>query len=160
MSIELIHLLFPYGSTKLARFKFRIMSLKEKHAEIVAELEPFEEPQERFQYIIDCAKSAPSLPESLRRDEFLVEGCTSQLWLICDFADGVCRFRVDADAVIAKGIALLICNYFDGAAPAEIVADDADFLASVGIDQHLSPNRRNGLANLVAKIHAFAKNCR
>lgn len=136
------------------------MSLKEKHAEIIAELEPFEDPQERFQYIIDCAKSAPELPEALRRDEFLVEGCTSQLWLVPAFENGICRFRVDADAVIAKGIALLICNYFDGASPAEILADDADFLVSVGIDQHLSPNRRNGLANLVAKIHAFAKICR
>lgn len=136
------------------------MSLKEKHAEIVADLEPFDDPQERFQYIIDCAKSAPSLPEDLLRDDLLVEGCTSRLWLICSFKDGVCRFRVDADAVIAKGIALLICNYFDGASPAEIVDDDADFLASVGIDQHLSPNRRNGLANLVAKIHAFAQSCR
>lgn len=136
------------------------MSLKEKHAEIIAELEPFEDPQERFQYIIDCAKSAPSLPEASRCDDFLVEGCTSRLWLVCSFEDGVCRFKVDADAVIAKGIALLICNYFDGATPAEIISDDADFLASVGIDQHLSPNRRNGLANLVAKIHAFAKNCR
>lgn len=136
------------------------MSLKEKHAAIIAELEPFDDPQDRFQYIIDCAKSAPSLPESLRREEFLVEGCTSQLWLVPAFENGVCRFQVDADAVIAKGIALLICNYFDGAAPEEIIADDADFLASVGIDQHLSPNRRNGLANLVAKIHAFAQSCR
>ena len=132
------------------------MTLKEKHAEILAELEPFEDPQDRFQYIIDCAKAAPAFPEELRRDEFLVEGCTSNLWLICSFENGACCFRADADAVIAKGIALLICNYFDGAAPEEILADDADFLASVGIDQHLSPNRRNGLAGLVAKIHAFA----
>ncbi|MCD8283364.1 MAG: SufE family protein [Opitutae bacterium] len=135
------------------------MSLKEKHAEIVAELEPFDDPHDRFQYIIDRAKAAKEFPPELRRDELLVEGCTSQLWLICGFKNGVCHFECDADAIIAKGIALLICEYFDGATPSEIVADDADFLASVGIDQHLSPNRRNGLANLVARIHAFAKAC-
>lgn len=135
------------------------MRLKEKHDEILAELEPFEDPQERFQYIIDRAKAAPSLDEKFRAPENLVEGCTSQLWLVCRFENGLCRFDIDADAVITKGIASLIRDYFDGAAPAEIVDDDADFLAFVGIDQHLSPNRRNGLSNLVGKIHAFAKSC-
>lgn len=135
------------------------MSLKEKHDEILAELEPFEDVQDRFQYLIDRAKSAPALDAAQRVPANLVEGCTSQLWLVCRFEGGVCRIDVDADAVITKGIATLIRDYFDGARPEEIVSDDADFLASVGIDQHLSPNRRNGLANLVGKIHAFAKSC-
>lgn len=133
------------------------MSLKEKHDEILAELEPFEDPQDRFQYLIDRAKSAPSLPEEMRVPANLVEGCTSQLWLVCRFENGLCRIDIDADAVITKGIASLIRDYFDGALPAEIVADNMDFLASAGIDQHLSPNRRNGLSNLIGKIHAFAQ---
>lgn len=135
------------------------MSLKEKHDEILAELIPFEDPQDRFQYLIDRAKSAPSLGAEHRIPEYLVEGCTSQLWLLCRFEGGVCRIDIDADAVITKGIASLIRDYFDGASPEEIIADNVDFLASVGIDQHLSPNRRNGLSNLVAKIHNFAKSC-
>lgn len=135
------------------------MTLKEKHDEILAELEPFEDPQDRFQYLIDRAKSAPSLPAEKRVPENLVEGCTSQLWLVFRFENGVCRLDLDADAVIVKGIASLIRDYFDGARPEEIVADNVDFLASVGITQHLSPNRRSGLANLVGKIHALAKAC-
>lgn len=135
------------------------MSLKEKHDEILAELEPFEDPQDRFQYLIDRAKAAPALDATHRVPANLVEGCTSQLWLVCGFENGVCKIDIDADAVITKGIASLIRDYFDGARPEEIVADDADFLASVGIDQHLSPNRRSGLSNLVGKIHAFAKSC-
>lgn len=135
------------------------MSLKEKHDEILAELEPFEDPQDRFQYLIDRAKSAPALGAEHRVPANLVEGCTSQLWLVCRFEDGVCRIDIDADAVITKGIASLIRDYFDGAKPEEIVSDNVDFLASVGIDQHLSPNRRSGLSNLVGKIHAFARTC-
>lgn len=135
------------------------MSLKEKHDEILAELEPFGDPQERFQYIIDRAKAAPDLPASARVPANLVEGCTSQLWILFRFENGVCRIDLDADAVIVKGIASLIRDYFDGARPEEIVSDNVDFLVSVGIDQHLSPNRRSGLANLVGKIHAFAQSC-
>ena len=136
------------------------MSLQEKHAEIISELEPFDDPTDRFQYLIDRAKSAPAFSDSERRAEFLVEGCTSQLWLICTFENGFCKIRVDADAVITKGIATLIADYFDGATPQEISTGDANFLATVGIDQHLSPNRRNGLSNLVAKIKAFAETCK
>ncbi len=135
------------------------MTLKEKHDAILAEFEPMVDPQDRFQYIIDCAKDAPSFDDSLRSDDRLVRGCTSQLWLEKSFENGRCRFQCDADAIIAKGIALLVCNYFDGALPQEILDDDVHFLASVGIDQHLSPNRRNGLGNLVKEIHAFAKKC-
>ena len=135
------------------------MSLKEKHDEILAELEPFEDPQDRFQYLIDRAKAAPVLGNEQRVPENLVEGCTSQLWLVCRFENGICQIDIDADAVITKGIASLIRDYFDGAKPEEIVSDNVNFLSSVGIDQHLSPNRRNGLANLVGKIHSFARAC-
>ncbi len=135
------------------------MTLKEKHDSILAELTPLEDPQERFQYIIDCAKEAPEFSAEQRCEEKLVQGCTSQLWLEKSFDGNVCHFTCDADAIIAKGIALLICNYFDGAKPEEIINDDVNFLASVGIDQHLSPNRRNGLGNLVKNIHAFAQSC-
>lgn len=135
------------------------MSLREKHTAILAELEPFDDPQDRFQYIIDRAKAAPAFAPEERLPARLVEGCTSQLWLICTLENGVCHVRVDADAIITKGIATLIADYFDGASPQEILAGNADFLAAVGIDQHLSPNRRNGLSTLVAKIKNFAKTC-
>jgi cysteine desulfuration protein SufE len=71
--------------------------------------------------------------------------------------DGICRFRCDADSLITKGIATLVCELYDGATPAEVAATDAEFLAEVGITQHLSPNRRTGLANLVSKIRAFGR---
>lgn len=131
------------------------MALADKRAELLAELEPFGDHHERFQYIIDRAKTAPSLGADLKLDAFLIEGCTSNLWLVPSLEEGRCRFRCDADSLITKGIATLVCELYDGASPQEVAATDANFLAEVGVTQHLSPNRRNGLTNLVAKIRAF-----
>lgn len=133
------------------------MNLTDRRTALIAELEPFTDHHERFQYVIDRAKSAPALPADLKLDVFLVEGCTSQLWLIPTIAAGVCHFRCDADSLITKGVASLVCEFYEGAVPAVVAATDADFLSAVGITQHLSPNRRNGLANLVGKIRAFGR---
>ena len=133
------------------------MGLATRRAELIAELEPFSDHHERFQYVIDRAKSAPTLPAELKLDVFLIEGCTSNLWLVPSLEQGVYRFRCDADSLITKGIAHLVCEFYDGAAPAEVAATDADFLSTVGVTQHLSPNRRNGLTNLVAKIRSFGR---
>ena len=133
------------------------MSLSQRRAQLVAELEPFADHHERFQYVIDRAKSAPALPAELRLDAFLVEGCTSNLWLVPSLEDGLCRFRCDADSLITKGVAQLVCEFYDRASPDEVAGTDAAFLSDVGITQHLSPNRRNGLANLVGKIRAFGR---
>lgn len=133
------------------------MSLATRRAALIAELEPFADHHERFQYIIDRAKSTATLPAELKLDAFLIEGCTSNLWLVPSQANGVCRFRCDADSLITKGIASLVCELYDGATAAEVAATDADFLGLVGVTQHLSPNRRNGLTNLVGKIRAYGQ---
>ncbi len=132
-------------------------NIQEKRTALIAELEPFADHHERFQYVIDRAKSAPGLPANLRLDVFLIEGCTSNLWLIPTTKNGRCHFQCDADSLITKGIASLVCDFYEGATVTEVAQTDADFLAEVGITQHLSPNRRNGLSNLVSKIRNFAK---
>lgn len=136
------------------------MGLADKRAQLIAELEPFGDHHERFQYIIDRAKTAPGLEAALKLDAFLIEGCTSNLWLVPSLEAGRCRFRCDADSLITKGIATLVCELYDDATPQEVAASDANFLAEVGVTQHLSPNRRNGLTNLVSKIRAFGEAAR
>jgi len=133
------------------------MILLRRRDELIAELEPFADHHERFQYVIDRAKAAPALPAAVKLDTFLIEGCTSNLWLVPSLEGGVCRFRCDADSLITKGVASLVCEFYDGASPQEVAATDADFLSAVGITQHLSPTRRNGLTNLVGKIRAFGR---
>jgi cysteine desulfuration protein SufE len=132
-------------------------TLAQRREALVAELEPFADHHERFQYVIDRAKSAPALSAELKLDAFLIEGCTSNLWLVPSLEAGRCHFRCDADSLITKGVASLVCEFYDGAPAAEIAETDADFLSTVGITQHLSPNRRNGLTNLVGKIRGFAR---
>lgn len=135
------------------------MTLEEKKDALVEEITLIPDAYERLGYIVDRGKQAEGLPEELRMDSFKIEGCMSQLWVVPAFKDGVCRFRCDSDSAIVKGIASLLCDFYSDADPQEILATDADFLGEVGITQHLSPNRRNGLSRIVESIQRFAQSC-
>jgi cysteine desulfuration protein SufE len=135
------------------------MSLREKKLQLIEELKYIEDPTERFTYIIDRAKEKPPLDPAFHLDLFQIEGCLSKLWLYPEYKEGKCHFSSDADAVITKGVAALLCDLYDNTTPAEILEEDASFLKEVGITQHLSPNRRNGLTNLTKRIQDFARHC-
>lgn len=116
----------------------------------------FGSPQELFEYIIMKNKSASPLEKEYKIEEFLVKGCVSSLWLVPTFADGKCHFKSDADSVITRGIAALVCSLYSGLTPEEILKLDSSFLEELGISAHLTPNRRNGLSQLCKKISDFA----
>lgn len=117
----------------------------------------FENPQERFEYIISKTKRAPGLESEYKVDANLVRGCASSLWLVPSFEGGKCSFRSDADSIITKGVANLVCGMLSGLTPAQIEEFGCEFLEEIGIAQYLSPNRRNGLSMLCKKIFDFAK---
>lgn len=117
----------------------------------------FGSPQELFEYIIMKNKSATPLEKQFKTEEYLVKGCVSSLWLVPSFEDGKCRFKSDADSIITRGIAALVCSLYDGLTPDEVLAFDPSFLEELGISAHLTPNRRNGLSQLCKKITAFAE---
>ena len=117
----------------------------------------FGSPQELFEYIILKNKNALPLEKELKTEENLVKGCVSSLWLIADFADGKCHFKSDADSVITRGIAELVCSMYDGLTPQEVLDFDPAFLEELGISAHLTPNRRNGLSQLCKRIAEFAQ---
>ena len=131
------------------------MSIEGKRDRIVEELTPFEDHYERFAYIIDRAKGHPPLDQAYKIDTFLIEGCLSQLWIFPSFKDGKCHFQADSEASITKGTASLLCDLYSDEEPGDIVRLEPDFLADVGITQHLSPNRRNGLTGVREKIKAY-----
>jgi len=135
------------------------MNLKEKKKSLIAEITLIPDAYERLGYIVDNGKNAGGLPEDLRIDTFKIEGCMSQLWVVPEFKNGLCHYQSESDSAIVKGIANLICDFYSGALPKEIVETNADFLSEVGITQHLSPNRRNGLSRIVESIQRFAKSC-
>ena len=117
----------------------------------------FESPEERFEYIISKTKNAEGLDAKFKTDEYLVRGCVSNLWLVPEMRDGKCRFKTDADSIITKGVASLVGGMYSGLEPQEILDFDCAFLSEIGIEQYLSPNRRNGLSKLCEKIRAFAQ---
>lgn len=135
------------------------MSIEEKRDQIVEELMPFEDHYERFAYVIDRAKAHPPLDDAYKIETFQIEGCLSQLWIFPEFKEGKCYYHTDSDAAITKGTAALLCDLYSGESPEDIIALEPDFLAEVGITQHLSPNRRNGLTNVRTKIKAYAELC-
>ncbi len=135
------------------------MSIQEKRDQIVEELMPFEDHFERFAYIIDRAKGHSPLADEYKIDTFLIEGCLSQLWIFPEFKEGKCYFHTDSDAAITKGTAALLCELYSGETPEDVLSLEPDFLADVGVTQHLSPNRRNGLTNVRKRIKAYAELC-
>jgi len=135
------------------------MTLEDKKNALIEEITLIPDPYERLGYIVDRGKKAEGLPQDLRIDTFKIEGCMSQLWVVPCFQDGVCSFSSESDSAIVKGIASLLCDFYSDAKPEEIIQTDADFLGEVGITQHLSPNRRNGLSRIVESMQRFAQSC-
>jgi cysteine desulfuration protein SufE len=135
------------------------MNLKEKKEALIEEITLIPDAYERLGYIVDRGKNAEGLPDDLRIDTFKIEGCMSQLWVVPEHKNGLCRYQSESDSAIVKGIANLICDFYSEALPKEIIETNADFLSEVGITQHLSPNRRNGLSRIVESIQRFAKSC-
>ena len=135
------------------------MTILKKRDRLVDELMPFEDPFERFAYVIDRAKSVPSLESEYKIDAFLIKGCISQLWIFPQFKEGKCYYHADSDAAITKGTASLLCELYSDETPEDVIAVEPDFLSEVGITQHLSPNRRNGLTGVRQKIKAYAELC-
>lgn len=132
------------------------MTLAAKLEQLIAEFEPFEDPQERLTAVIDRARRIPPLPPEARLEENRVRGCISVVWLTRELRDGHCYFQGEAESPVVRGLIALLCEFFNGATPAEILASDADPLAALDLTRNLSPTRRNGLASTRAAIRDFA----
>jgi cysteine desulfuration protein SufE len=135
------------------------MSLEQKRADLVETISLLPDGEERLAYLLSRGRTFPSLAAQFRTDERLLPGCVSQLWLVPEYRDGRCYFHMDADALITKGIAAVVCTFYSGETAADIIAMEPDFLREVGITQVLSPNRANGLASLRQRIKAYAQHC-
>lgn len=140
-------------------FFFPSMSLSEKRQALIDDLTTLPDAEERFVYLLDKAKKWPALEAARKTEARLLPGCVSRLWLSPEFRDGRCWFGMDAEALISKGVAAVVCGFYSGETPADILANEPDFLAEAGLTQVLSANRSNALANLRKRIRAFAAAC-
>ena len=132
------------------------MTLAEKQIQITAELAALKSGQDRLVLLIERAKKIPPLAAELRIEKNLIPGCLAKLWFVPELRDGKCFFACDSDALVVKAVAGLLCEFYSGHAPAEILAHDPKFLAPLGITQHLTPNRRNALAKIWERIRDLA----
>jgi cysteine desulfuration protein SufE len=133
------------------------MTLAEKQVELTTRLAALKNGQDRLALLVEAAKKSPPQPPEFRADANLIPGCLAKLWFTAQLHDGVCRFACDSDSLVVKAIAGLLCEFYSGHAPAEILAHDPKFLAPLGITQHLTPNRRNALSKIWERIRQFAE---
>lgn len=133
------------------------MTLSEKQAAFATELGRCTNVQDRFAALVARARIRPPMPEQLKINTNRIEGCLAQLWLAAEFREGRCWYRCDSDSLVTKGVAGALCELYNGASPEEIVSQKTDVLRELGITQHLTPNRRNGLAQVHRRIRDFAE---
>lgn len=132
------------------------MSINEIQDEIIEEFAEFTEWMDKYQMLIDLGNELDGLDAEYKNEQNLIDGCQSRVWLQCDIKDGKLVFTADSDALITKGIIALLIRVVSGHTPKEILDTDLYFIERIGLHQHLSPTRSNGLLSMVKKIKAYA----
>lgn len=128
----------------------------EAENEIIEEFELFDDWMDKYNYIIELGKSLPLIDAKYKDDSHLIPGCQSQVWLHAEMVDGCLVFRADSDAIITKGIINLLIRVLSGHTPQEISEASLAYLDEIGIKQHLSPTRSNGLLSMIEQIKGYA----
>lgn len=136
--------------------KGKIMSVKEVQKEIVEEFQFLPDWEEKYGEIIRLGRKLPEYPEEFRDDKYKVKGCQSQVWLHPEFKHGKIHFDADSDAMIVKGLIALLMRVYNERTPQEIIDNPPNFLSEIGIDNHLSPTRKNGLGAMMKQIQMYA----
>lgn len=131
-------------------------TMKEVEQNLIEEFELFDDWMDKYNYIIELGKELPMIDEQYKTPEFLIEGCQSQVWLHADYRDGKVFFTADSDAIITKGIVNLLIRVLSERTPQEIIDNDLEYLNAIGLKEHLSPTRSNGLASMIKQIKLYA----
>ena len=131
-------------------------TIQEIQDEIIAEFNDFDDWLDRYQLLIDLGSEQEPLPEEYKTDNNLIEGCQSRVWLQADYTDGKVHFRAESDAMIVKGIVSLLMKVYSGHTPDEILGCEPYFVEAIGLKEHLSPTRSNGLLAMIKQMKLYA----
>ena len=131
-------------------------TIKEVQESIIAEFGDFDDWLDRYQLLIDLGSEQEPLPEEYKTDNNLIEGCQSRVWLQADYVDGKIIFRAESDALIVKGIVALLIKVYSGRPPDEILNNEPYFVEAIGLKEHLSPTRSNGLVAMIKQMRLYA----
>lgn len=131
-------------------------TIAEKQNEIIREFEGIRDWRQRYRHIIELGRALEDMPEELKTEKFKVRGCQSQVWLYPELKEGVVVYQADSDAAIVRGLVALVLRVFSGHTPDEILAAPADFVDKIGLSEHLSQTRSNGLAAMLKQVKMYA----
>ncbi len=131
-------------------------TIKEKQDEIIEEFSAFDDWMDRYQLLIDLGSEQAPLDEKYKTNNNLIEGCQSRVWLQADLENGKVIFKAESDALIVKGIVSLLINVYSGHTPDEILDNEPYFVESIGLREHLSPTRSNGLVAMIKQMRLYA----
>lgn len=132
------------------------MTINETQDEIIEEFSAFDDWMDKYALLIDLGNSLPKLDDKYKTESNLIEGCQSRVWLQADYVDGKIVFQGESDAVIVKGIVSLLINVLSNHTPEEILNTDLYFIEKIGLKEHLSPTRSNGLVAMVKQMRLYA----
>ena len=132
------------------------MTINEIQDEIIEEFSEFDDWMDKYQMLIDMGNDQPPLDDKYKTESNLIDGCQSRVWLQADYADGVITFSAESDALIVKGIVSLLIRVLSGHSPKEIMDADLYFIDRIGLSDHLSPTRSNGLLSMVKQMRMYA----
>ena len=132
------------------------MTLNQIQDEIIEEFQEFDDWMDRYQLLIDIGSEQPPLDEKYKTQSNLIDGCQSRVWLQADLIDGKIHFQAESDALIVKGIVALLVRVYDNQTPADILASEPYFIQEIGLREHLSPTRSNGLLAMLKQMRLYA----
>lgn len=132
------------------------MTIEEIQKEIIEDFDLFEDWMQRYEFIIDTGKSLPLIGDQNKSDDNLIKGCQSKVWLHADYENGKLIFSADSDAILTKGIISLLLRVYSQQTPKDILEADPFFIDEIGLKEHLSPTRANGLLSMIKQIKLLA----
>ena len=132
------------------------MSIQEIQDEIIEEFAMFEDWMQRYEYMIDLGKSLPLIAAEFKTDDNIIKGCQSKVWVHAELKDNELEFTADSDAIITKGIIAILIRTFNNQTPTAILNSNTDFIDQIGLKEHLSATRANGLTSMIKKLKLYA----
>ena len=133
-----------------------LMTIAEIQEDIIDEFSMFEDWEERYQYMIDLGRTLPLIDEQYKTDKHIIKGCQSKVWVHAEMDDDKVKFTADSDAIITKGIIAILIRVFSNQHPKDIIESNTDFIDQIGLKEHLSPTRANGLVSMIKQIKMYA----
>jgi len=132
------------------------VTIKDIQNDIIEEFAMFEDWEERYQYMIDLGKTLPLIDDQYKTDDNIIKGCQSKVWVHAEMKANKVHFTADSDAIITKGIIAILIRVFSDQSPKDIIEANTDFIDEIGLKEHLSPTRANGLVSMIKQIKMYA----